>query len=128
MMSGDTGKFMQILPIMISILLLSSLLEAFFFLPLHAQQILRVNKNKRKSHKVWDLNYRIYTKILDFLLRGKYLTVLLMVFVIFGLTFIIFKSQKFEFMPAFDTTQVYITGSLGVGKKIEQTETSSFLN
>ncbi len=126
MMSGDTGKFMQILPIMISILLLSSLLEAFFFLPLHAQQILRVNKNKRKSHKVWDLNYRIYTKILDFLLRGKYLTVLLMVFVIFGLTFIIFKSQKFEFMPAFDTTQVYITGSLGVGKKIEQTEQAVF--
>ena len=34
----------------------------------------------------------------------------------------IFKTQKFQFMPSFDSTQVYITGSVGVGKKIEQTE------
>jgi multidrug efflux pump subunit AcrB len=125
-MTGDTGKFMQILPIMISILLLSSLLEAFFFLPLHAKQILRVNKNERKSHKVWDFNYKLYIKILDFLLRGKHLTVLLMIFVICALTFSVFKAQKFEFMPTFDSTQVYITGSLGVGKKIEQTEQAVF--
>ena len=62
LMTGDTGRFMQILPIMISILLLSSLFEAFFFLPLHAKEILKVNKNEKKSHKVWDFNYKIYLK------------------------------------------------------------------
>ncbi len=36
-MSGEMGVFIKILPIMISILLLSSLFEAFFFLPLHAK-------------------------------------------------------------------------------------------
>ena len=122
LMTGEVGKFMQILPIMITILLLSSLLEAFFFLPLHSKDILKVSHNERKSHKIWEFNYNLYGKILSFLLKGKYISILLMIGLIFGASYMIFKSQKFKFMPSFDSTQVYITGSVGVGKKIEQTE------
>lgn len=113
---------MQILPIMISILLLSSLFEAFFFLPLHSKEILRVSKNEAKSHKIWDFNYNLYSNILSFLLKGKYLTIFIMLSLILFFTVVIFQTQKFKFMPSFDSTQVYITGSVGVGKKIEQTE------
>ncbi len=126
LMTGETGKFMQILPIMITVLLLSSLLEAFFFLPLHAKEIFKVNKGDRKSHKVWEFNYRLYGNILDYLLKGRYIAIFLMVAAILGASVFVFKSQKFEFMPAFDSTQVYITGSVGVGKKIEQTEQSVY--
>ncbi|MBU0924519.1 efflux RND transporter permease subunit [bacterium] len=126
LMTGEVGKFMQILPIMISILLLSSLFEAFFFLPLHAKDILKVSKDERKSHKVWNYNYKLYGNILEFLLRGKYIAIIVMVGLIFAGSYAIFKSQKFRFMPSFDSTQVYITGSVGVGKKIEQTETLVF--
>lgn len=122
LMTGEVGKFMQILPIMISILLLSSLIEAFFFLPLHAKEILIVNKSERKSHKIWEFNYNLYGNILAFLLKGKYITIFLMVTLIILFSVIIFKNQKFVFMPSFDSTQIYITGSVGVGKKIEQTE------
>lgn len=122
LMTGEVGKFMQILPIMISILLLSSLIEAFFFLPLHAKEILTVNKAERKSHKIWEFNYNLYGNILAFLLKGKYITIFLMVALIILFSVIIFKNQKFVFMPSFDSTQIYITGSVGVGKKIEQTE------
>lgn len=122
LMTGEVGKFMQILPIMISILLLSSLLEAFFFLPLHAKDILKVNPAEKKSHKIWDFNYKLYGNILEFLLKGKYITIGLMLFLIIIGSIMIFKTQKFQFMPSFDSTQVYITGSVGVGKKIEQTE------
>jgi len=122
LMTGQTGKFMQILPIMISILLLSSLLEAFFFLPLHSMQILRVSKEDRKSHGIWDFNRKLYSKILDFLLKGKYLALIIMVFAIIAATMTLIKSSKFQFLPDFDATQIYITGSVGVGKKIEQTE------
>ncbi len=122
LMTGEVGRFMQILPIMITILLISSLVEAFFFLPLHAKELLKVSHGERKSHKVWDFNYRLYGNVLDFLLRGKYLSVALMVGSILISTVLIFKTQKFEFMPSFDSTQIYITGSVGVGKKIEQTE------
>jgi len=122
LMTGEVGKFMQILPIMITILLLSSLLEAFFFLPLHAQELLKVNPAEKKSHKVWDFNYRLYGSILEFLLKGKYIAIIIMVIAIIGSSIMILKSQKFQFMPTFDSTQIYITGSVGVGKKIEQTE------
>lgn len=122
LMTGEVGKFMQILPIMITILLLSSLLEAFLFLPLHSKDILKVSKNERKSHKIWDYNYKLYGNILAFLLKWKYLSVFLIVILIIFGSMIIFKTQKFRFMPSFDSTQVYITGSVGVGKKIEQTE------
>ena len=122
LMTGEVGKFMQILPIMISILLLSSLFEAFFFLPLHSKEILRVSKNEAKSHKIWDFNYNLYSNILSFLLKGKYLTIFIMLSLILFFTVVIFQTQKFKFMPSFDSTQVYITGSVGVGKKIEQTE------
>ena len=122
LMTGEVGKFMQILPIMITILLLSSLFEAFLFLPLHSKEILRVSKSERKSHKVWEFNYKLYENILSFLLRGKYVAIFLMVGLIIVFSVTVFNTQKFKFMPSFDSTQVYITGSVGVGKKIEQTE------
>lgn len=122
LMTGQTGKFMQILPIMITILLVSSLLEAFFFLPLHAKQILKVSHDSRKSHKVWDFNYNLYGNILETLLKGRYLAIALFIGVILAGTFILGSQQKFKFMPTFDSTQVYVSGSVGVGKDIEQTE------
>ena len=122
LMTGQTGKFMQILPIMITILLLSSLVEAFFFLPLHAKQLLEVSHEDRKSHKIWKFNINLYRNILTFLLKGRFFALIIFVFLIIGSTYALIKSSKFEFMPAFDSTQIYVTGSVGVGKKIEQTE------
>ena len=101
-------------------------MKHFSSLPLHAKEIFKVNKGDRKSHKVWEFNYRLYGNILDYLLKGRYIAIFLMVAAILGASVFVFKSQKFEFMPAFDSTQVYITGSVGVGKKIEQTEQSVY--
>jgi multidrug efflux pump subunit AcrB len=122
LMTGEVGKFMKILPIMITILLLSSLLEAFFFLPLHAKQIFDVHTKEKKGDKIWEINKKIYKTILDFLLKGKYITLAILIIFILASTVILLKSSKFQFFPDFDSTQVYINGSVGVGKKIEQTE------
>ncbi len=56
------------------------------------------------------------------MLKGKYITLALMIFAILGATAVLIKSSKFQFLPDFDSTQIYVTGSVGVGKKIEQTE------
>ncbi|MCD4756861.1 MAG: efflux RND transporter permease subunit [Arcobacteraceae bacterium] len=122
LMSGETGVFMRILPIMITILLLSSLVEAFFFLPLHAKHILQVNHSEKKSETIWEWNKSLYKTILDFVLKWKYLSpIILTVFIIIATIFFA-KILKFEFMPEFDTTQVYINGSVGVGHDIKETE------
>lgn len=122
LMSGEIGVFMKILPIMISILLISSLFEAFFFLPLHAHEIYTVNKEEKRSEKIWEYNKNIYYAILNFILHRKYKSLAVLVLSIFFLTFMFIKYSKFQFMPTFDTTQVYVTGSVGVGNAIEQTE------
>ncbi|MEA3554816.1 MAG: efflux RND transporter permease subunit [Campylobacterota bacterium] len=122
LMTGETGVFMRILPIMISVLLLSSLIEAFFFLPLHAKHTFKANKEGKKSDSFWDKNKLIYKTILDFVLRWKYIGIIVLVGFILTATFSLFKILKFEFMPEFDTTQVYISGSVGVGHSILETE------
>jgi len=122
LLTGETGIFIKILPIMISVLLLSSLLEAFFFLPLHAKHLLKVNKNNSSSDSFWDKNKKIYKTLLSFVLKWKYISLSLLLIFIFIGTVILFKILKFEFLPTFDTTQVYISGSVGVGYDIDETE------
>ncbi|MEA2050410.1 MAG: efflux RND transporter permease subunit [Campylobacterota bacterium] len=122
LMSGETGVFMRILPIMITILLLSSLVEAFFFLPLHAKHTFKTNKEGKKSDNIWKINKKIYNYLLGVALKWKYISLVLLISFIVVSTFSLVKVLKFEFMPEFDTTQVYISGSVGVGHSIEQTE------
>ncbi|MFA7090493.1 MAG: efflux RND transporter permease subunit [Arcobacteraceae bacterium] len=122
LMSGEIGVFMQVLPVMITILLVSSLFEAFFFLPLHAKEIYKVNKEEKRSERIWEYNKKIYYAILNYILHRKYKSLVLLVLGIFLLTFAFVKNSKFQFMPTFDTTQVYVSGSVGVGNAIEQTE------
>jgi multidrug efflux pump subunit AcrB len=122
LMTGETGMFMRIIPLMVSILLLSSLFEAFFFLPLHAKHILRINKKDKISSRFWDKNKQLYEKILTFLLRWKYIpTILLVVLTIFA-TFNIAKISKFRFMPEFDTTQIFISGAVSPKNSLKQTQ------
>jgi len=122
LMTGETGVFMRILPIMISVLLLSSLLEAFFFLPLHAKHLFKTNKKEKGSEKFWEKNKQIYKTILGFVLKWKYISFSVLVIFIFVVTFAFSKILKFEFLPEFDTTQVYVSGSVGVGHSIKETE------
>jgi len=122
LMTGEVGVFMKILPIMISVLLLSSLVEAFFFLPLHAKHSFKLNKKDNKSESIWEWNKKLYKSILTFVLKWKYIALVGLVSFIIVSTFTMAQILKFEFMPEFDTTQVYVTGSVGVGHDIEETE------
>ena len=122
LMTGEVGKFMKVLPIMITILLLSSLIEAFFFLPLHAKQIFNVHVKEKRSDRIWEINKKIYRTVLSFLLKGRYLSLIIMFVSIICASIFLAMSSRFQFLPDFDSTQVYINGSVGVGKKIEQTE------
>ncbi|RXJ94774.1 hypothetical protein CRV02_14655, partial [Arcobacter sp. CECT 8989] len=54
-MTGEVGKFMKALPILITIILLSSLVEAFYILPIHAQQIYDVKKTENRSNIISDM-------------------------------------------------------------------------
>ncbi|MDD3462955.1 MAG: efflux RND transporter permease subunit [Sulfurospirillaceae bacterium] len=121
-MSGEMGVFMRILPIIISILLVSSLFEAFFFLPLHAKDFLKTEIKRKKLHSWLEDWGRIYRKILSFLLAyKKSFMALFLIFVIFG-TVMLFKRSNFQLFPDFDNTQIFITGKVNINNSVQETQ------
>ena len=121
-MSGEMGVFMKILPIMISILLLSSLFEAFFFLPLHAKEILRKEKENTRSHYFWIWAKGLYAKVLNALLKYRKSVLLLFILSILFSTFIMLKNSKFQLFPDFDTTQIFVSGKVNKNFSIKETQ------
>jgi len=125
LMSGKMGVFMKVLPVMISILLLSSLFEAFYFLPLHAKELFsigKIEKIKEGENSFWGVMYSIYGKILGTLLRVKWLSLFLLVGSIIWGTMAMAKITKFQLFPEFDVQQVYINGKVNINYKLEETE------
>ncbi len=121
-MSGEMGVFMRLLPIMISILLISSLFEAFYFLPLHAKDFLKVKEKKKKNESLWFVLNSTYSKILGFLLRYKKSSFSLFLIVVISWIVYLGNNSKFQLFPDFDTTQIYISGKVNINNKIEDTQ------
>jgi len=122
LITGEMGTFIKILPIMITILLLSSLFEAFFFLPLHAHELLRLRGESHVSHALWEHLYRWYDGALHFLFRRRVLSLLLMVGAIVALSAVMISQTRFQLFPQFDVTQVYVTGKVNINNELEDTE------
>ncbi len=121
-MSGEMGVFMKILPIMISILLLSSLFEAFFFLPLHSKEILKKDTKSGKREVFWKKLKGGYLKVLQTLLKHRKKALFSFLIFSFAGTFIMLKTSKFQLFPDFDTTQIYITGKVNKNYSIYETQ------
>ena len=122
LMTGEMGMFIKIIPIMITVLLLSSLFEAFYFLPLHAHDFLRVSKQGSFTKKFWQKMYVWYSKILHFLFRRKFVSLSLIVISIVSLEFIMIKHAKFQLFPDFDNTQIYVYGKVNINNELKDTE------
>ena len=123
-MSGQLGIFMKVLPVMITILLLSSLFEAFYFLPLHAKELFSIGKgiNSHEVSPFWDKAVEKYRYLLLSLLKYKKIALLTMVLSIIAGTVFMFKISKFQLFPAFDASQIYISGKVDVNNRLEDTE------
>ncbi len=125
LMSGKIGIFIKVLPVMISILLLSSLFEAFYFLPLHAKELFSLKKidySKKEESIFWQKLRKKYQNFLLILLEKKFLVVTLMAIFILATTFYLLKHSTFELMPKFDAQQIYISGKTNVNNILEETQ------
>ncbi len=122
LISGEMGAFIKILPIMISVLLISSLFEAFYFLPLHSYELLRLRKEGHMTHGIWASMYGFYDKALTMLLRKKIVSLVLIVTSILLATAYMISTSRFQLFPEFDVTQVYVSGKVNVNNDLEDTE------
>ncbi len=121
-LSGEMGMFMKIIPIMITVLLLSSLFEAFYFLPLHAHDFLKVAHNESFTKKLWKKLGSWHSIALHFVFRRKWTSLIVMVVTILSLTFVLIQKSKFQLFPDFDTTQIYVYGKVDINSELEDTE------
>ncbi len=122
LLSGEMGTFIKIIPIMITVLLLSSLFEAFYFLPLHAYEFLKVSDNESFTKRLWKRLNSLHENVLNFVFAQKWLSLILIVFSILFATFILMKNSKFQLFPDFDNTQIYVYGKVNVNNELEDTE------
>jgi multidrug efflux pump subunit AcrB len=123
-MSGQMGMFVKILPIMITVLLLSSLFEAFYFLPLHAKELFTLGHriDHHEPSRLWDGLGSAYGRMLHRLLQTKYLSLALLLVSIIAATVGMAKITKFELMPTFDGSQIYFSGKVDTDNRLRDTE------
>jgi multidrug efflux pump subunit AcrB len=115
MISGTMGKFIQLIPIAVSMTLLASLLEVFLFLPLHAKHILSV-KSKSLS---WELANNFYLKIIKFLFLRKKLFLVFFIILTPILTVVLLKQTSFQLFPKFDSANINISIMANKNTKLE---------
>ena len=123
-MSGKMGMFMQVLPVMITVLLLSSLFEAFYFLPLHAKEFFTRGKVAHQSEAtgVWKRWIGRYTTYLYSLLLVKKRALFAIVTLILLATVAMMSMTKFQLFPEFDAQQVYLNGKVNINNTLTDTE------
>jgi multidrug efflux pump subunit AcrB len=107
---------------MITVLLLSSLFEAFYFLPLHAHDFLKVSPEESFTKKLWKKLHDWHSRALHFVFLRKWTSLIVIVVTILGLTFVLIKNSKFQMFPDFDTTQIYVYGKVNVNNELIDTE------
>ena len=117
MMQGEIALFLILVPIVVVMILLGSLLESFFFLPLHASEFLKKSNNIVN----WVPIQNWYGRLLHFNIRYKKIFVVLFLVLIPIFTVITAKSMKFQFFPNFDGNNLYISGKLDINTPIEET-------
>jgi len=123
-LSGEMGMFMKVLPVMISILLVSSLFEAFYFLPLHSKEFFSMKGTHIADNRsdFWIKLDDVYERILGRLLKRKKRSLFLLVLFIALSTVGMLGLIKFKLFPEFDSTQIYLNGKVDVNYKLEDTE------
>lgn len=117
MMHGEIALFLILVPIVVIMILLGSLIESFFFLPLHASELLTKSNNLID----WKPIQNAYEKVLNFHINYKKSFLIVFLILIPLLTVITAKSMKFQFFPNFDGSNLYISGKLDINTPLEDT-------
>jgi multidrug efflux pump subunit AcrB len=128
-MEGIMGKFMWMLPAVVSVALIMSWIESMFILPSHVYDIEKIFNRKRaesgkKEGKVSPLKLRIrYVKMLGFVLRHKY-TFAFGMFIALILSLILAATQmKFILFPASGIETFIVKAEAPLGTTVEEMST-----
>ncbi|MBN4053191.1 efflux RND transporter permease subunit [bacterium AH-315-L15] len=125
MMSGILGKFMRVIPIVVTLVLVMSLLEALVILPSHLADFSRPLPSSGSSSNrdgAWFIRLRRrYQKTLVSVLRKRYWFVIGIVVVAAGLMAFAYQSGKFVLFGVKDIPGFVVMLETPTGTKLEET-------
>jgi multidrug efflux pump subunit AcrB len=115
--TGEMGLFTKLIPIVISCLILSSIIESFLFLPLHSKHILKANEKQLD----WNKLYNFYEKVLHKVIEYKKSFLVIFFITIPILSTLLIQSSRFQLFPDIDSNNVTISIKLDDSLPIEIT-------
>ncbi|MDD3498850.1 MAG: efflux RND transporter permease subunit [Sulfurovum sp.] len=118
MMTGEIKNFIILIPIAVILILIGSLIESFLFLPLHAEEILKQQKNAIDWTRFQDW----YEALLHKVIHYKYTFLFTFIVLIPVLTIVTVRMLNFQFFPSFDGNYLYISGKANIDTPIEETQ------
>ena len=120
-MSGVSGQFMRIVPIMAILVLIASLFEVFVILPAHVSEWGKSENRDARTNRWFDLVRHRYVKILKRTIRWRYAFVGSVLFI--GLIVCVgaFSILDKELFPGEDFPQFYVRAEMPISYGIQET-------
>lgn len=115
MLSGGLGVFIKIIPLIVIILVISSFIESFIFLPIHYKQLsfkFLDTKNLDYKDKFWKKLTSYYKISLNYFMKKRYISSVLLIIFTLGSSYYLVKSSRFQLFPEFDAMSINITGKV----------------
>ena len=119
LMPGTTGKFMRIVPIVVSLVLVASLIESLWILPSHFVDIVRTPPKKHSSGSRWW--EKLYLAVLRRFLPARYLVVVGSIVLLIG-TVLLIPLVGIDLFGAEEISTVGIYVEMPDGTRLERTE------
>ncbi len=120
-MTGTLKKIFFHIPVVVTLLLICSLLEAIFFLPSHMAHV-KINIKKKVNYKInFFKNFEnLYEKVIIGCLKHKFKTIFIFVLILL-LSFFILSKMKFLFFDLDDSLRCFIEYELPKGSTLNAT-------
>jgi multidrug efflux pump subunit AcrB len=117
MLTGEIGEFLKLIPIAVAILIATSLLESFVFLPIHALHTL----DKGDKELDWSKAQNIYSDILHKVVANRKKFLLFFMIGIPTITILVLSVMRYQLFPTFDSNKIFIRGKFDVNNSINDT-------
>ncbi len=113
-LTGGLGAFIKIIPIMVMILIVSSFVESFVFLPSHYAMLDRKDEAYKMTlrDRVWEKITRVYKRFLKWALGFRYIVFISFILLSLLFSFLLIKESKFVLFPEFDAMSINVTGKV----------------
>ncbi len=122
MMSGIMGKFISNIPIVVTITLLVSLVEAFFILPSHLADFAKPGKESIKKETGWFRKARKrYRSLIKVFLRYRYGVLALVLTIFLGTLYYAVFHMKFVLFNSKDLVGFIVKVKMPAGTSLEET-------